>query len=168
MSGVNIGPLEAFQGLESRLVILCTTRTRNRFIAQDIATGLGVIHESKRFNVALTRAKEGLIVIGNRDVLGQEDNWKAFLAFCDRSGVSEGVKYGSSNYGDEAVISRLESQLLIREKENDNNELDGAHSLAYGIRRLGYIEDTEDALWRSGVAAEHLLVDRDQPSSEYS
>ena len=69
MSGVNIGPLEAFQGLESRLVILCTTRTRDRFIDQDLAKGLGVIHEPKRFNVALTRAKEGLIVIGNPEVL---------------------------------------------------------------------------------------------------
>lgn len=33
-SGVNIGPLEAFQGLEAPLVILCTTRTRDRFLDQ--------------------------------------------------------------------------------------------------------------------------------------
>ena len=72
--GINIGPLEAFQGLESRLVILCTTRTRDRFIDQDIARGLGVIHEPRRFNVALTRAKEGLIVIGNPDVLDLDEN----------------------------------------------------------------------------------------------
>ncbi|EME83266.1 uncharacterized protein MYCFIDRAFT_116328, partial [Pseudocercospora fijiensis CIRAD86] len=84
--GINIGPLEAFQGLESRLVILCTTRTRDRFIDQDIARGLGVIHEPRRFNVALTRAKEGLVVIGNPDVLDLDENWASFLAFCKRTG----------------------------------------------------------------------------------
>jgi helicase MOV-10 len=35
MWDVNIGPLEAFQGLEKRVVIICTTRTPSRFLIDD-------------------------------------------------------------------------------------------------------------------------------------
>lgn len=35
LAGVNIGPLEVFQGLESRFVILCTTRTRPQYVIDD-------------------------------------------------------------------------------------------------------------------------------------
>jgi helicase MOV-10 len=93
---VNIGPLEAFQGLESRIVVLCTTRTRlgtddqgrDRFVREDQAKGFGVIGEPKRFNVAITRAKEGLIVIGNKECLvcTGDEAWVEFLAFCGRNG----------------------------------------------------------------------------------
>lgn len=93
---VNIGPLEAFQGLESRIVVLCTTRTRRgtdgenagRFVREDQERGLGVIGEPKRFNVAITRAKEGLIVLGDPETLTVERDpcWEAFTSFCARNG----------------------------------------------------------------------------------
>jgi hypothetical protein len=93
---VNIGPLEAFQGLESRIVVLCTTRTRlgtndqgrDRFVREDQAKGFGVIGEPKKFNMAITRAKEGLIVIGNKECLvcTGDKAWMEFLAFCERNG----------------------------------------------------------------------------------
>jgi hypothetical protein len=92
---VNIGPLEAFQGLESRIVVLCTTRTRlgtndqgrDRFVREDQAKGFGVIREPKKFNVAITRAKEGLVVIGNKECLvcTGDEAWMEFLAFCERN-----------------------------------------------------------------------------------
>lgn len=91
MAGVNIGPLEAYQGLEFRVAIVCTTRSRHRFIDSDRARGLGVIHESKRFNVALTRAKQAMIVIGNPNVLDEDENWAAFMAFCQRNGAWSGT-----------------------------------------------------------------------------
>ncbi|KAF2849911.1 P-loop containing nucleoside triphosphate hydrolase protein, partial [Plenodomus tracheiphilus IPT5] len=70
---VNIGPLEAFQGLEKRVVVLCTTRTRERFLDMDRKSGLGVVFQPRRMNVALTRAMEGLIVIGHPGVLGRDE-----------------------------------------------------------------------------------------------
>lgn len=92
---VNIGPLEAFQGLESRIVVLCTTRTRlgsddqgrDRFVREDQARGLGVIGDQKKFNVAITRAREGLVVIGSKACLTctGDEAWMEFLAFCERN-----------------------------------------------------------------------------------
>lgn len=76
--------------------MLCTTRTRRgavghsaaRFVREDRERGLGVIGEPKRFTVAITRAKEGLIVIGDPDTLTVEGDpcWKAFVGFCARNG----------------------------------------------------------------------------------
>lgn len=37
---LNIGPMDAFQGLESRVVIICTTRARSRFLPEDALRGV--------------------------------------------------------------------------------------------------------------------------------
>jgi helicase MOV-10 len=157
MPGVNIGPLEAFQGLESRAVILCTTRTRNRFLDQDLAKGLGVIHEPKRFNVALTRAKHGLIVIGNPEILVLDSNWEMFLAFCHRNGLFEGLvsKDVAEILRKDRPTSRLERQLKRREKVEDLDELD---TVANGVRALGMAENEDMRFWRSGIATEEAVL----------
>jgi len=151
----NIGPLEAFQGLESRLVILCTTRTRERFVEQDLAKGLGVIHEPRRFNVALTRAKHGLIVIGNPAVLGRDGNWKAFLSFCYRNGLWDdrgaAGEMDMAAFPSEGVVSRLEKQLCHREDAVYDDEVEYATN---GVRKLGVRADEVDHLWESGIRAE--------------
>ena len=85
--GLNIGPVEAFQGLESRFVIICTTRAQSRFLDADKVRGIGMIDEPKKFNVAITRAKEGLIVLGNPRVLSRDPCWRSFLHFCWRNGL---------------------------------------------------------------------------------
>ncbi|KAK5168108.1 uncharacterized protein LTR77_006676 [Saxophila tyrrhenica] len=157
LPGLNIGPLEAFQGLESRLVIICTTRTRDRFIDQDVARGLGILHEPKRFNVALTRAKEGLIVIGNASVLVRDRNWSAWLRFCRRNGLCEdkAVLDGIVPGGDEddgwKERSRLEKQLVSSEQAQG-----GLLDIVDGARELG-IAHPDDYLWDSGLEAEELV-----------
>lgn len=158
MNGVNIGPLEAYQGLEFKLVIVCTTRTRDRFIDQDLARGLGVIHEPRRFNVALTRAMQGLIVIGNPSVLSQDENWASFMAFCRRNGAWErrdGDEWHTP-HGRKIQIPRLEKQLLMRirvaeEREKDLNGLNGS------VRTLGLIVSEDEAHYETGVAAEEFV-----------
>ncbi|KAK3935627.1 P-loop containing nucleoside triphosphate hydrolase protein [Diplogelasinospora grovesii] len=84
---VNVGPTEAFQGLEFGAVILCVTRSRQRFVRRDIGLSWGIIGQPEKMNVALTRAKAGLIIIGNRDVLVRDPDWKAVVEFCERNGL---------------------------------------------------------------------------------
>ena len=114
---VNIGPLEAFQGLESRIVVLCTTRTklgtgkhrRDRFVREDQASGFGVIGEPKRFNVAITRAMEGLIVVGRAECLTctADEVWIEFLAFCQRT---SGLDASNSKTRPRAPVSCTQRQ----------------------------------------------------------
>jgi helicase MOV-10 len=141
LGGVNIGPLEAYQGLEFKLVIVCTTRTRDRFIDQDLARGLGVIHESRRFNVALTRAMQGLIVIGNPVVLSQDENWAGFMAFCRRNGAWRGTDGDDwqTPHSQKIKISRLEKQIQFStEMESGVKGLDGR------MRQLGLTVSEDD------------------------
>lgn len=152
---VNIGPLMAFQGLESRLVIVCTTRTRARFIKQDLEHGYGIINEAARFNVALTRAKEGLIVIGNPEVLANHDNsWRVFLSYCHRNGLWHGNDVTWQPAGQDGEVppyqSRLERILLLAE-DNPSSQTSG--------RRLGGIVNDDQAMWTAGIAAEFALRD---------
>jgi putative helicase MOV10L1/helicase MOV-10 len=83
---VNIGPTEAFQGLEHGVVILCVTRSRQRFVEKDKELNWGIIGQPNTMNVALTRAKYGLIILGDQDVLWDDPHWRAVLQFYYRSG----------------------------------------------------------------------------------
>ncbi|KAK0300280.1 hypothetical protein LTS00_001352 [Friedmanniomyces endolithicus] len=158
MGDVSIGPLEAFQGLESRLVIFCTTRTRDRFLEQDAARGLGVINEPRRYNVAMTRAKEGLVVIGNPAVLAQDPCWTAFLSFCQRNGLwDSGNGSWTAPEGEYGKAGRLEKQLLHAKGAADRQ----ANGLRNGGRALGLPDDDEHVLWQSGVDVESALREVD-------
>ncbi|KAK0955191.1 hypothetical protein LTS01_023519 [Friedmanniomyces endolithicus] len=158
MGEVSIGPLEAFQGLESRLVIFCTTRTRDRFLEQDAARGLGVINEPRRYNVAMTRAKEGLVVIGNPAVLEKDPCWQAFLEFCQRNRLWEsGDGPWTPPGGEQGRAGRLEKQLLHAKGAADRQ----ANGLRNGVRALGQPDDDEHVLWQSGVDVESALREVD-------
>ncbi|GAB1320983.1 Putative helicase MOV-10 [Madurella fahalii] len=129
---VNVGPTEAYQGLEHGVVILCTTRSRRAFVERDCELGWGVVRMRNKMNVALTRAKFGLIIIGRRELLVEEDDaWKEVVEFCERNGLVAGGAEGAESalekkgHGDdgretastpvEGRVTRLEAMLLQEE-----------------------------------------------------
>lgn len=112
---VNIGPTEAFQGLEKGVVILCVTRARRQFVVQDQKLGWGIIGMPNKMNVALTRAKYGLIVVGSRDLLMEDPNWKAFVRFCDRNGLV--ARSGPSNGQNEHGGAPVHEEMLTRQEK---------------------------------------------------
>lgn len=163
---LNIGPIEAFQGLESRIVIICTTRTRARFLGEDALRGIGIINEPKKTNVALTRAKEGLIVLGNPWILSQDPYWHAFLKFCwrnelwssDEAGqdprVPEGREANANDWepleqgGAQEEISGLEAALLYKERESTS---------AMEATRRFLSTSQDDEMWTGGMMATQAL-----------
>lgn len=46
------------------------------------AGGVGFLNDVRRMNVALTRAKHSLLVIGNSSALVSSPPWRAFLSRC--------------------------------------------------------------------------------------
>lgn len=114
---VNIGPVEAFQGLEKRVVIICTTRTRKRFVEDDVKKGMGLVGQKRKMNVALSRAKEALFVIGSPEVLGGDEHWRVWMAFCLRNGLvndAQGVWKDVDDFKD-GKIGVLERALVTKE-----------------------------------------------------
>ncbi|XP_075394590.1 RNA helicase Mov10l1-like [Tenrec ecaudatus] len=83
---VKVGPVEAFQGQEYMAIIISTVRS-NEACAQDTTFSLGFLANSKRFNVAITRSKALLIVIGNPYILVKEPCFYALLEYCLRNGA---------------------------------------------------------------------------------
>ncbi|KAL8713790.1 MAG: hypothetical protein Q9220_002317 [cf. Caloplaca sp. 1 TL-2023] len=167
--GLNIGPMDAFQGLESGFVIICTTRTRSRFLEEDAIKGMGIVNEPKKFNVAVTRAKHGLIVIGNPCVLEQDPHWRAFMYYCRRNGLWHGDSTGVDERMVDAhekfvnewepaskaslSISGLERALLYKERE----PVEGGSK---AVRRF-MSERGEDEIWTLGRLAEAAIQDFD-------
>ena len=90
LHGVDVGHVESYQGAEFRVTILSCVRSRRRFIAGDRHAGTGLYDQPKRFNVAITRAKELLVVIGNADVLRGDAHWRGFLQVMLRHGLYSG------------------------------------------------------------------------------
>ncbi|XP_076162633.1 putative helicase mov-10-B.1 isoform X2 [Ptiloglossa arizonensis] len=75
------GTVERFQGLEKEIIILSTVRSKS--FNHNGIEHIGFLSNAKRFNVALTRAKCFLIVIGNPSILCKDECWKHLWEYCD-------------------------------------------------------------------------------------
>lgn len=137
---VDIGPLEAFQGLERDVVILCTTRSRQKFVEKDKELDWGIINQPTKMNVALTRAKYGLIVIGKMEILREDANWEYWLRFCMRNGLVAGDKWAVGVVGE---LTRMEKVLISRERD-EQVEVEETRKLD--------VYPQEDEMWTRGMA----------------
>lgn len=73
-TGVEIGTVEYFQGREKLIIIVTAVRSKTPTV--------GFLKNEKRLNVALTRAKALLIVIGNPATLSKSKFWRKFIEKC--------------------------------------------------------------------------------------
>jgi len=87
MEDIKVGSVECFQGQERRCIIISTVRSEQDQVSSDLRYNLGFVANEKRFNVAATRAKSLLIVVGCAKVLAMDKkNWLPFMKFCHDNG----------------------------------------------------------------------------------
>lgn len=88
MGDVKVGSVETFQGQERRCIIISTVRSESEHLSHDLQYNLGFVANEKRFNVAVTRAKALLIIVGNPRVLATDKkNWLPLLRYCRENGA---------------------------------------------------------------------------------
>jgi ATP-dependent RNA/DNA helicase IGHMBP2 len=77
--GIRISTIDSFQGQEKENIILSLVRSNDD-------GDIGFLKDYRRMNVAITRAKEQLIVIGDSATIGGDKFYGAFLSYVENYG----------------------------------------------------------------------------------
>ncbi|XP_043726806.1 protein ZGRF1 isoform X1 [Cervus elaphus] len=83
MKAVQVSTVDAFQGAEKEIIILSCVRTRQ----------VGFIDSEKRMNVALTRGRRHLLIVGNLACLRKNRLWGHVIQHCE--GREGGLQHAS-------------------------------------------------------------------------
>jgi superfamily I DNA and/or RNA helicase len=81
---LEVDTVDGFQGREKEAVIICTVRSNNR-------GEVGFLADARRMNVALTRARRKLIVIGDSATLATDPFFAQLLQWFETSGATRSV-----------------------------------------------------------------------------
>ncbi len=76
---LTVSTIDGFQGQECDVVYLSLVRSNER-------GAIGFLSDYRRMNVAMTRARRKLVVVGNSATIGAAGFYRDFLDYCDRYG----------------------------------------------------------------------------------
>ncbi|KAG8895100.1 hypothetical protein FRB99_000766 [Tulasnella sp. 403] len=133
--GIKVGSVEEFQGQERKVILITTVRSTREKVSHDLKYMLGFLINPRRLNVALTRAKALMIIVGNPHILGIDPLWKKFLTFVYRQGGFKGL---GPNWNTEDAAQPTPS--------GSNDDPDGNHltGSAWNLMRTSAESDEEE------------------------
>ncbi|NXQ19914.1 SDE3 helicase, partial [Peucedramus taeniatus] len=109
---LKVGSVEEFQGQERQVILISTVRSCSAYLQFDQTFRLGFLKNPKRLNVAITRAKALLIVVGNPTVLSKDPHWHRFLRYCKEQGGYTGYPYEDGSTAEDRLASDLHTLQL--------------------------------------------------------
>ena len=82
--GLRISTIDSFQGQEKRNIIISLVRSNDQQV-------IGFLNDYRRMNVAITRAKEQLFIIGDSATLGNDKFYRLLLEYIEERGAYRSV-----------------------------------------------------------------------------
>lgn len=95
-AGLEVGTVDAFQGREKEAIVVDLVRSNEEGV-------LGFLEDVRRMNVALTRARRFLLVIGDSATLGSHPYYRAFLESAEAAGAWLSAWSDDGTPGDELL-----------------------------------------------------------------
>jgi len=77
---LSVNTIDAFQGQERDLIYISLVRSNGK-------GEIGFLKDYRRMNVAMTRARKKLVVLGDSATIGMDKFYGAFLDYCDKAGA---------------------------------------------------------------------------------
>lgn len=113
---LKVGSVEEFQGQERKIIMVSTVRSSINYVKMDEDFNIGFLSNEKRFNVAVTRAKSLLIVVGNPVILNKDPTWKKFIDYCVEERGYTGFDFKDAE-GEDDIVSRLATLKICVDSE---------------------------------------------------
>jgi regulator of nonsense transcripts 1 len=120
---LRIESVDGFQGMEKDYIILSTVRN-------NIRGEIGFLDSPQRINVALTRAKKGLIILGNYECLSKRAGiWKDLIFFYFKNNLIVEGELNNLKNVENSFINGLNSNDEEEEDKKDNEKQEKYKSL---------------------------------------
>ena len=157
---INIASVDSFQGKEKDFIIINTVRSNYKNI-------IGFLKDAKRLNVSLTRARHGLIIIGDAYCLsksiGEKDNkfsiWRYLIKYYQNKGII--VDY-IDNEKDEKMFKPtkiIDENEELKEYEFNEYDFDGKDNKPLHINDDNYMDDF--SFFKNKYFEQHYIYDND-------
>ncbi|KAH0615930.1 hypothetical protein JD844_026579 [Phrynosoma platyrhinos] len=117
IKAVQVSTVDAFQGAEKEIIVLSCVRTRQ----------VGFIDSEKRVNVALTRGKRHLLIVGNLNCLRKNKVWGNVIRHCTEK--KNGLQHVSQC--EQRLNDIIKSYLERKKAEETNKQLEKSKSKSF-------------------------------------